>query len=103
MAERALIDELMMGGLAEDEAERAADTVLAAIGPVLLTGKTVRVPGIGRLSAPLKRGIHPSKPSMTSEYRRARLGSPGTLYRGEPDVPAAVEKKTVQFTGRPMV
>jgi len=85
MTNRALIEQLKLAGLADDEAVWAADKVLAAIRATIASGKTVTFEGLGQLhlarSKPYKFNL---RPGYLRDERRVGLRYGHVLEVGEP-------------------
>jgi nucleoid DNA-binding protein len=85
MAERALVDAIAAYGMPAEDAAAAADIVLGAIRDVLLTGKTVGIPDVGRLAAPSKPVWVPgSGKRKAREQRKVSLRNGAIIEKGEP-------------------
>jgi nucleoid DNA-binding protein len=84
MADRGLVEELVAGGLSNDEAIWASDKVLAAINARIRAGRTVQIDGIGRLSSRVARKDCYCDGPGKIEVKVACVKQPVEISRGEP-------------------
>ncbi|WP_294355841.1 hypothetical protein [uncultured Sphingomonas sp.] len=85
-ADRAMLAQLTARGMTEDEAHVAFDHVAAAARAVLMTGKSVTLPDIGRLvSTKLKPAWVPGYArTKARQERKVAFRYPAFLEQGEP-------------------
>ncbi|TCQ00663.1 hypothetical protein C8J46_10115 [Sphingomonas sp. PP-F2F-A104-K0414] len=102
MADKQLIDRLVETGIARDEATWAADKVFAAVRSLLVDGKTVGIPDVGRLRAPSKVTKVGFPPNSLREQRKVELRHGALIEQGEayPDPRAAPRKRSTYGGGR---
>lgn len=100
MADKQLIDRLVETGIARDEATWAADKVFAAVRSLLVDGKTVGIPDVGRLRAPSKVTKVGFPPDSLREQRKVVLMAAATIEQGEPyPDPRAKPRKVSTYVG----
>lgn len=100
MADKQLIDRLVETGLSSDEATWATDRVFAAVLGLLADGKTVGIPDVGRLRAPMKVAKVGYPPNSLREQRKVVLMAAATLEQGEPyPDPRAKPRKVSTYVG----
>lgn len=87
MADRALVAAIAAAGIPTEDAEDMVTRVGAAALTLLLAGKSVRLDGIGTLTAPLKVASAGFPPGHLRQQRRAALRG-SIIEKGEPYVPA---------------
>lgn len=84
MADPGLVKRMVEDGMSKEAATEQVDAVMSVIRSQLLTGKVVRLDGIGMLRAPSKVAKVNFPPRHLREQRKIELRSGATLTEGEP-------------------
>ncbi len=100
MADKQLINAIADTGIPHEDAEDMVDRVFSAMRDLLVAGKTVGIPDIGRLRAPPKVAKVGFPPDFLREQRKVVLMAGATLEQGEPypDPRARPKKRSTYAT-----
>ncbi len=88
MADRAIVDQLVAGGMDKADAEAVTDRVFAAVLSTLQAGGKVRIPSVGQLIAPVKVvGMPGHVGRLVRKQRKVGLRQAGIVEKSEPWAP----------------
>ena len=88
MADRAVVEQLVAGGMDKGEAERLTDQVFGAILITLKAGGRVRIPEVGQLIAPEKVvGMPGHVGRLVRKQRKVGIRQAGIIEKSEPWAP----------------
>jgi nucleoid DNA-binding protein len=100
--DKQLINQVAASGIPHEDAEDMIDRVFSAMRDLLVAGKTVGIPDIGRLRAPSKVAKVGFPPDYLREQRKVELRHGAMVEQGEPypDPRAAPRKRSTYGGGR---
>lgn len=85
MADRAIVDRLVAGGMSRDDAAAVTDQVFAAVLSTLREGGKVTIPEVCQLAAPAKNRWVPGQHGrLVHKERKVALRHAGVLERSAP-------------------
>ena len=100
MADKLLINAIADTGIPHEDAEDMVYRVFSAMRELLVAGKTVGIPDIGRLRAPSKVAKVGFPPDHLREQRKVVLMHAATVGQGEPyPDPRAKPRKVSTYVG----
>lgn len=100
MADRALVAAIAAAGIPVEDAEDMLSRVTKAAQSLLLSGKTVRLDGIGALKAPVKLASAGFPPGHRIERKRVEIAG-AVLWKGEPKPDTREKSKVTISRGAP--